>query len=320
MINNQWYAVASSNEVKENSLLGVKRFSSDIVLFRVNGDIHCIEDKCSHRGAALSKGVIKNEHVQCPFHGLEFSENGECKFIPANGKNFQGSLDRYNVKHYHTREQDDIIFVWYGDTEPSYDPPFFSSIRDKKLKMAETTDIWNIHYSRVIENQLDTVHLPFVHHNTIGRGNKTLVNGPKTIWVDDYTLQTSANNEVDCGQKPLKPDESIIKPTYLMFKYPNLWLNHVSDKILVMIFFAPIDDYSTKLYLRFYNKITRFGTINSIISWFGKQANYIVQGQDKRVVITQKPNISGLSIGENLVRGDKPIIEYRKRRNEMQNM
>jgi hypothetical protein len=26
----------------------------------------------------------------------------------------------------------------------------------------------------VIENQLDVAHLPFVHHNTIGRGNRTL--------------------------------------------------------------------------------------------------------------------------------------------------
>ena len=34
------------------------------------------------------------------------------------------------------------------------------------------------HYSRAIENQLDCAHIPFIHKNTIGRGNKTLVNGP----------------------------------------------------------------------------------------------------------------------------------------------
>ena len=28
------------------------------------------------------------------------------------------------------------------------------------------------HYSRAIENQLDTVHVPFIHHNTIGRGGR----------------------------------------------------------------------------------------------------------------------------------------------------
>jgi phenylpropionate dioxygenase-like ring-hydroxylating dioxygenase large terminal subunit len=32
------------------------------------------------------------------------------------------------------------------------------------------------HYSRAIENQLDCAHIPFIHKNTIGRGNKTLVN------------------------------------------------------------------------------------------------------------------------------------------------
>ena len=53
---------------------------------------------------------------------------------------------------------------------------------------AERSEVWSVHYSRAIENQLDVVHLPFVHPNTIGRGHKTLVNGPVTKW-DDETLR-----------------------------------------------------------------------------------------------------------------------------------
>ncbi len=63
-------------------------------------------------------------------------------------------------------------------------------------------DTWNVDYSRVIENQQDVSHLAFVHHNTIGRGNKTLCNGPKVVWLDNDTMQTSADNEVDYGQMP----------------------------------------------------------------------------------------------------------------------
>ena len=36
--------------------------------------------------------------------------------------------------------------------------------------MAPCRDPWDAHYSRVIENQLDVPHVPFIHHNTIGRG------------------------------------------------------------------------------------------------------------------------------------------------------
>jgi len=80
-------------------------------------------------------------------------------------------------------------------------------------------DHWNAHYSRCIENQLDVVHLPFVHYNTIGRGNKTLVNGPKVIF-EDYTITTSANNEKDVGQKPKPAEECVIRDTFLSLNSP----------------------------------------------------------------------------------------------------
>ena len=76
--------------------------------------------------------------------------------------------------------------------------PFFPGELDGFV-YSEIEDHWNTHYSRAIENQLDVVHVPIVHYNTIGRGNKTLINGPKVIF-EDGNLITSANNEEDHGQ------------------------------------------------------------------------------------------------------------------------
>jgi hypothetical protein len=39
--------------------------------------------------------------------------------------------------------------------------------------------------------------------------------------------------------------------------------------------------------------------------------------QDKRVVITQQPKKSTLNMGELLVQGDLPIVEYRKHRHAL---
>ena len=86
--------------------------------------------------------------------------------------------------------------------------------------------------------RLDVVHLPFVHQSTIGKGNKTLVNGPKVVWSDGI-LMTSANNEVDYGQKPKAPEECVIKDTHLKFIFPNIWMNHISDKMKIIIYFYP---------------------------------------------------------------------------------
>lgn len=320
MILNQWYAILPSKTVRPNQIVGVKRLNMELALFRnEKGEISCVEDQCTHRGAALSKGKVKGDCIQCPFHGLEFDRNGQCTFIPANGKSNSADMSRYHVKHYPVRERNNIIYLWYGDIERITDNlPFFYKDIDDSYVYSEIEDGWNSHYSRCIENQLDVVHLPFVHHNTIGRGNKTLVNGPKIQFLNGGLI-TSADNELDIGQTPKPPAECTIKPTYLSFLFPNVWMNHISEKIKVMIYFAPVDDENTVLYIRFYCRLTGLKPLDGFVAFLGKYANRIIERQDKRVVITQRPKASSYKSGEKLLSGDRPIVEYRRIREELKN-
>jgi len=320
MIPNQWYAILPSKSVGKNEIVAVRRLNLDLALFRdSNGEICCVVDQCPHRGAALSAGKIEGDCIRCPFHGLEFDKNGKCTFIPANGKASTADISRYNVRHYLVKELNGIIYLWYGDAEKAAEKlPFFYDQIDETYSYSEIEDHWNSHYSRCIENQLDVVHVPIVHYNTIGRGNKTLVNGPKVLY-ENGILQTSANNETDNGQKPKPPSECAIKDTNLNFIFPNILLNHISSKIKVLIYFAPVDDENTILYIRFYCKLTKIKIINSLIAFTGKFANKIIERQDKRVVITQKPKASSFKSGEKLLMGDGPIIMYRKIRDELKN-
>jgi phenylpropionate dioxygenase-like ring-hydroxylating dioxygenase large terminal subunit len=320
VIKNQWYAILPSKAVKSDQIVGVKRLNMEFALFRNSkGEIGCVVDQCTHRGAALSKGKIKGDCLQCPFHGLEFDKDGRCTFIPANGKASTADISRYHVRHYPVKEANDIIYLWYGEAENVHgEPPFFYQDVDSSYSYSEIEDHWNSHYSRCIENQLDVVHVPIVHYNTIGRGNKTLVNGPKVIF-ENGVLITSANNEVDAGQIPKPAFECVIKDTHLCFTYPNLWMNYISAKIKVIIYFAPVDDENTVLYIRFYCKAAGIKLVNRIIAFFGKFANRVIERQDKRVVITQKPKESAYKSGEKLLAGDGPIILYRKIREELKN-
>lgn len=317
MIQNQWYAILPSKKVKTNHIVGVRRLNLDLALFRNSqGQLGCVVDQCTHRGAALSLGKVKDDCIQCPFHGLVFDQSGQCMFIPANGKASTADLKRYNVRPYHVRESNGIIYLWYGEEANITEAlPFFYEEIDPSFSYSEVEDHWNSHYSRCIENQLDVVHLPFVHQSTIGRGNKTLVNGPKVIW-EGGILTTSANNKVDLGQKPKGPEDCVIRETHLSFMFPNVWMNHISEKIKVIIYFAPVDDENTVLYIRFYCRLTRSRPLNSFIAYTGKFANKIVERQDKKVVITQRPKASALKSGEKLVPGDGPIIMYRKIREQ----
>jgi len=319
MIENQWYAIAPEKMVSPGKMVGLKRLGKELLIFRTtDGKWGCLEDLCSHRGVKLSAGKLKEDGcVECPFHGLRFSVNGECTLIPANGKDKLVD-ERYHVRSYAIQAKHGIIYVFNGDKKlASSEVPFFPDFLDERFVYSEIADTWDTHYSRAIENQLDVVHLPFVHHNTIGRGNKTLVHGPKTVVIED-TIVTSADNEVDVGQRQRKPQECDINPDMqLRFRYPNIWINIIAKKIKVFVYFAPIDDEQVILYLRFYNCITPFKFVNRMIGFFGKYANLMIERQDKRVVNTQRPKRTQLRMGEKLIQGDQPIVVYRKLREEL---
>ncbi|MCE1207367.1 MAG: aromatic ring-hydroxylating dioxygenase subunit alpha [Spirochaetia bacterium] len=204
MIPNQWYVVLESWQLKDRPL-GVTRLGEKLVFYRTReGKPVCLADKCAHRGVALSIGKLcEHDTIQCPFHGLEYDPAGKCTVIPANGKSAPVPPN-FKVHSYPAFEDHGFIWIWWGDSAPSPEKPEFFDDIPEEAKYANSIDHWNAHYSRVIENQLDCVHLPFVHYNTIGRGNRTLVNGPGIEWVHQNKFFMYVYNEVDRGQTPKK--------------------------------------------------------------------------------------------------------------------
>jgi len=57
--------------------------------------------------------------------------------------------------------------------------------------------------------------------------------------------------------------------------------------------------------------------LKELFNYIGKVSSIIILRQDKRVVITQMPKKSDFKMDERLIMGDKPIIEYRKHRQEL---
>ena len=320
MIKNGWYAVLDSKAVKRGKLIAVVRFGEELVFIRTaSGKVAAVTSLCAHRGASLCKGWLEGDNIKCPFHGIEYDPTGRCVYVPSDGRASARDYSNFNLKYFPTREIGGIIFAWYGEKEPDTEPDVFDIITDRSFSYDHIEDSWNVHYSRVIENQLDVSHLAFIHHNTIGRGGKTLCNGPKVEWLDENTMQTSADNAVDKGQTPETSANSVIKSTNLTFKFPNMWLNHVTDKIQILAFFIPVDDEHAIIALRFYNKITGFSPVDRFIARLGSVANKVIERQDKRIVETQFPKKSDLFMNENLAAADLPIIEYRTKRKELQN-
>lgn len=322
MIRNQWYVVLESGEVK-NQPIGAIRLGMQIVFWRdQSGKIHAAADRCPHRGVALSAGKIQSGHLQCPFHGIEFDGSGKCVLVPANGRN--GVIPTaMKLNTFPTYEAHGFIWLWWGEPaeQEAPAPQFFDNL-DDTFYYGSARDPWDAHYTRVIENQLDVVHLPFIHRSTIGRGNRTLVNGPVVEWKGDKMLYTYVFNQVDDGKPPLKPSELSPKPPtsqHLEFIFPNLWQNYINEKVRIVAAFVPVDNEHTLLYLRFYQKFLPVPGLGKLAAQLAMPSNVYIAHEDRRVVVTQQPKASGLKIGEILIQGDLPIIEYRRKRAAMQN-
>ena len=319
MIPNQWYVVMDSEQVKDRPV-GVTRMGEKLVFWRDDtGKVSCLRDKCVHRGVQLSRGKVINGHLQCPFHGFEYDTSGRVKRIPANGKNAPVP-ERFKVHGYPAYEDHGFIWIWWGEEpQDGLKPPRFFDDLDGSFSYGRAYDPWDAHYSRVIENQLDVVHLPFVHHNTIGRGGRTLVDGPLVEWVADDAFYVYVFNRRDDGTPPRRPEE-LSKPVdgfRLEFIFPNLWQNHISEQTRIVAAFVPVDKAHTLLYLRFCQNFVRAPLLRELFNWLSMPFNLLIAHQDRRVVVTQRPKPSGLKIGEKLIQGDRPIVEYRRRRQEL---
>jgi hypothetical protein len=123
-------------------------------------------------------------------------------------------------------------------------------------------------------------------------------------------------NRVEDG-KPALSASQLPEPQrrlFLQFAFPNVWQNWVSDTVRIMIAFVPVDDENTTMYIRYYQKTMKVPVLRELSNFIGLLGSFIIERQDRRVVIPQRPKRPFLQMGEKLIQGDGPVIAYRRHR------
>lgn len=317
MIPDMWYAVLESREVKPGKPYAFRRLNADLVFWRDNaGQVVVMEDRCPHRRSKLSPGKIVDGHIQCHFHGFQYDREGACQLIPANGRT--GPKPRiFRCQTYPAQEGHGFIWVWYGEPRANYPPlPYFDDLDG--LSYATFQKQWNVHYTRALESLLDVSHLPFVHANTIGRGNQTLVNGPYTTLENDQ-LRVWVSNQPDAGLSAIKPSQvpPPERPADLWLNFPNVWQLRLSDQVRNVTIAAPIDEENVMLYQRNYQGMVKLPILGRLLNLITMMANRYVLHEDEVIVTTQDPKKAGLDIGEAFIPGDRPIALYLMHRRDL---
>ncbi len=80
----EWVKAASVEECRDRCLHGVEVGGERIVLVSRDGEIHALEDRCSHQDFPLSDGTLEDGQLECLYHGARFDPStGKALSLPA---------------------------------------------------------------------------------------------------------------------------------------------------------------------------------------------------------------------------------------------
>jgi vanillate O-demethylase monooxygenase subunit len=167
-IRNAWYVAAWDHEIGRDLLRRVL-LDEPVVLFRrENGKAVALEDRCCHRQAPLSMGRLLGDIVECGYHGLQFDCSGACVKVPSQDR-IPASA---RVRAYPVVEKNRWIWIWMGDPAKA-DPALiedFHWMDHPDWRFGGDSLHVEANYLLLVENLLDTTHLPFLHPETLGTG------------------------------------------------------------------------------------------------------------------------------------------------------
>ena len=306
LAHNQWYPLFQSRELTQ-APRRFTRFGEDYVAFRTaEGQPVMMADRCPHLGASLSLGRRSGDRLVCPFHGFEFAADGQCRHIPARGPDgpIPGALRNQTIP---LTESWGLIFGWWGPgAMKPMSPPNLEAF-DAGWHYSEISDLWPVHLTRAIENQLDVAHLPFVHRRSIGRGLDPQIRALKVESEETEIRIWSGHRRASVSIDP-PPDKE--DPPGIVFVYPGLWQLRIHQQLRLVVAFVPVSDQATRFYVRSCRRRS-YGLLNPWVSWLFGLANRWVLGEDRKVVSSLTPS-SSLDAKDVLLDADRAILEFRR--------
>ena len=296
---NVWTIVGLAKELKRDKPLSMTIASERVVFFRdASGAPAALIDRCPHRGVALSLGCVSDGEIECPFHGWRFSGDGSNLRTPWNPDSKRENLSAIALP---AREAAGLLWL-YTAPAPAPDEPYpSSSLLAPGVSVTARSFLWRAHWTRVMENMLDTPHVPFVHRRTIGRELRKFVGGRMdVIWEErDYGAHVAA--KVD-GEG---------RPGALDYRFPNtmeLILDPPGRLFRLMAVCIPVSDTETRLILLTLRSFLRSPLLDPLFWWMNRR----IAEEDRAIVESSLPIQVPPPGDEASVRTDAATLAFRR--------
>lgn len=271
-----------------------------VVLFRDGtGALVGLIDRCPHRGVALSLGKLADGIVQCPFHGWRFDGTGANVHVPWNPDAKCENLGALAVP---VRESGGFVWAYTGFA-PASEPALSESLAEPGVVLCGQAMRWNVHWTRAMENMLDSPHLPFVHKGSIGRGLAKLVGNGGRMDVSWQPVDYGARIENVVAGRP--------STARLDYRFPNameLFIDPPGRRFRMIAVCLPESDTHTLMCIYTLRDFARARLFDPLFRW----SNRRIANEDQAVLESSQPLAVPAAGTEKSVRTDAPTLAFRK--------
>jgi nitrite reductase/ring-hydroxylating ferredoxin subunit len=152
-----WCPVLRASELGPRGVVKTELLGERVVLFRgEDGTARAFDDRCPHRGVALSLGKVEGQGLRCAYHGWCFGPDGGLCDVPGMGL----PPGQTAVRTHPVREAHGLLWMWLGapaqaEGTPLPDVAPWGSGDSADLLLS--LDI-RAHWSLVLDNGLDLFH------------------------------------------------------------------------------------------------------------------------------------------------------------------
>lgn len=229
------------------SLRPVSILDTPLLISNQNGNLQCLSNVCTHRGAILVEENCNARRIRCRYHGRRFDLDGKFLSMPEfeETQNFPSEKD--NLPQIPTEIWSNFIFASLNPIAPLYE--FLAEMKktvklSRKLRLTAIKDYEvNAHWALYCENYLEGFHVPYVH-----QGLNSVI---------DYGTYTTENFRFSSLQTAF--DDNGELAAHYFFIFPNLMFNFYPWGISVN-FVKPISSSKTTVtYLTFVSDESKLG-------------------------------------------------------------
>jgi 5,5'-dehydrodivanillate O-demethylase len=161
LLRRYWYPIAFEQDFDDRPAKTVRLLGEDWTLYKTpSGRYGIIAERCPHRRASLTYGVVHEDGIRCGYHGWKFSFDGQCLEQPAESDN-SNFRDRVRAQAGQAQVLGGMVWVYVGPSPapelPRFDVYVLDGIRDIGHSVLPCN------WLQIMENAVDPHHVEWLH-------------------------------------------------------------------------------------------------------------------------------------------------------------